>query len=256
MFGGDRSGCRKSKADVTRWRDTPISRSSTRRTIQLDKTVVPLHFPGHTILPPHLSLPLSSLLLVWTASWDPLSTTRSLPPRPYPSSPARSQKAQHNTTRYNASNTAPAPAPPAHDQVRWSAAPNTCQYVASRAAQSNPHAHAPPEIDHSPHVHPAAPSPQLPESFASYREKATQHGPLKSTPPQSSTISSASSSTAAPPQHPLGEIGGKSAKELGPIRIGKGEYADRSELPQRFHRTPWSTAEIEAIESGGASLYA
>ncbi|KAF2160325.1 hypothetical protein M409DRAFT_70497 [Zasmidium cellare ATCC 36951] len=117
----------------------------------------------------------------------------------------------------------------------------------------------PQKLDHSPHVHPAAPSPQLPESFASYREKATQHGPLKSTPPQSaptSTSSSAPSSSAAPPQHPLGEIGGRSAKELGPIRIAKGEYADRSELPKRFHRTPWSAAEIEAIESGGASMFA
>lgn len=53
----------------------------------------------------------------------------------------------------------------------------------------------------------------------------------------------------------MGEIGGKSAKELGPIRIGKGEFADRSELPKRFHPTPWTAAEIEAIESGGASMF-
>lgn len=35
-----------------------------------------------------------------------------------------------------------------------------------------------------------------------------------------------------------------------------GEYFDRSELPARFQRTKWTAAEIEAVETGGASLLA
>lgn len=34
-----------------------------------------------------------------------------------------------------------------------------------------------------------------------------------------------------------------------------GEYFDRDELPTRFRRTVMSSAEIEAIESGGASFW-
>lgn len=56
--------------------------------------------------------------------------------------------------------------------------------------------------------------------------------------------------------NPYGAIGGKSAKELGPIKPGKGEFLDRNELPARFHRTTWSQAEIDAVESGGASMFA
>jgi small subunit ribosomal protein YMR-31 len=33
-------------------------------------------------------------------------------------------------------------------------------------------------------------------------------------------------------------------------------FFDRSELPQRFQQLSWSQAEIEAIESGGASMFA
>lgn len=94
------------------------------------------------------------------------------------------------------------------------------------------------DVDHTPQVHPAAPSQSLPESFASYRQKAQQHGPLNKR-----TFSS-------------GAIGSQSGSALGPVQPGKGEVFDRSELPPRFKRLSWSEAEIEAIESGGASLFA
>ncbi|CZT17392.1 related to mitochondrial ribosomal protein [Ramularia collo-cygni] len=111
----------------------------------------------------------------------------------------------------------------------------------------------PQKIDHAPKVHPESPSSALPESFASYREQATQHGPLKGTQRQSSSSAPQQVSSV---QQPYGAIGGRSARELGPIKPGKGEFSDRSELPKRFQRTPWSLAEIEAIESGGASMFA
>ncbi|OJD33544.1 ribosomal protein mitochondrial [Diplodia corticola] len=99
--------------------------------------------------------------------------------------------------------------------------------------------HNPPaNIDHTPRAHPAAPSQSLPESFASYRQKAQQHGPLNKR-----TFSS-------------GSIGSQPGSALGSVNPGKGEYFDRSELPPRFGRLSWSAAEIEAIESGGASLVA
>jgi small subunit ribosomal protein YMR-31 len=100
------------------------------------------------------------------------------------------------------------------------------------------------EVDHTPHVHPAAPTDSLPESFASYRKKAQQHGPLN--PGQRSNYS----------QIVGGAIGGKPGTSLGRVEAGKGEYFDRSELPARFQRLSWTAAEIEAIESGGASMFA
>lgn len=93
------------------------------------------------------------------------------------------------------------------------------------------------EIDHTPHAHPASPTHSLPESFASYRQKAQQHGPLNT-------------------QTHGGLIGGHSGASLGPVEPGKGMYFDRAELPQRFQRLAWTQAEIEAVESGGASLHA
>ncbi|KAF2018171.1 hypothetical protein BU24DRAFT_461131 [Aaosphaeria arxii CBS 175.79] len=95
----------------------------------------------------------------------------------------------------------------------------------------------PSQVDHTPHVHPASPSQSLPDSFASYRKKAQQHGPLN----QSSQYST---------------IGGRPGSQLGPVEAGKGLHFDRSELPQRFQRLAWTQAEIEAVESGGASTYA
>lgn len=43
--------------------------------------------------------------------------------------------------------------------------------------------------------------------------------------------------------------------ELGPIQPKQGEYFDRNELPKRFRRTPFTEAEMDAIQTGGASLY-
>ncbi|GAW15095.1 hypothetical protein EKO27_g7142 [Xylaria grammica] len=96
----------------------------------------------------------------------------------------------------------------------------------------------PSNIDHTPHPHPASPTGSLPAnfghthtSFSSYRDSAQQHGPLRKS---------------------LGSI---PASRLGPITAPKGQYFDRNELPERFRRTPISLAEIEAVESGGASLF-
>jgi small subunit ribosomal protein YMR-31 len=104
-------------------------------------------------------------------------------------------------------------------------------------------------VDHTPHVHPAAPTASLPDSFAAsfanYRSNAQQHGPLggQKGPPSAD-------STGA-----YGAIGGHSGHELGSIEPKKGEFFDISELPARFRRTPWTEEEIETITSGGASMH-
>lgn len=105
----------------------------------------------------------------------------------------------------------------------------------------------PTSVDHTPHPHPASPSHELPAgfasaqksssaSFSSYRQKAQQHGPLGR--------SSSGDGT-------LGSISGHS---LGPVTPAKGEFFDRNELPARFRRAPIDLAEIDAIETGGATL--
>ncbi|EMC97317.1 hypothetical protein BAUCODRAFT_68698 [Baudoinia panamericana UAMH 10762] len=99
--------------------------------------------------------------------------------------------------------------------------------------------HTPKQVDHTPHAHPASPTHELPESFASYRTRAQQHGPLG----------------AAQTAQPYGAIGGRPGRALGPVEPKKGEYWDRNELPKRFHRTRWTAAEMEALESGGASMF-
>jgi len=102
----------------------------------------------------------------------------------------------------------------------------------------------PSSVDHSPHAHPASPSHELPKdfssplkssstSFSSYRQQAQQHGPLGNTAKSS---------------------GGHSGHSLGPVAPAKGEYFDRNELPARFRRTPIDLTEIDAIETGGATL--
>ncbi|KAF1921746.1 hypothetical protein BDU57DRAFT_61050 [Ampelomyces quisqualis] len=102
----------------------------------------------------------------------------------------------------------------------------------------------PSKVDHTPHAHPASPSHALPESFASYRQKAQQHGPLN--PAMKNNYSTIVG----------GHIGGAPGTSLGRVEAAKGEYFDRSELPARFQRLSWTAAEMEAIESGGASLHA
>ena len=54
---------------------------------------------------------------------------------------------------------------------------------------------------------------------------------------------------------PYGGIGGSTARQLGSVKPKDGEFWDRNELPKRFRRTVYSEAEMEAIESGGASLF-
>ncbi|MCJ1364773.1 hypothetical protein MMC16_003890 [Acarospora aff. strigata] len=102
----------------------------------------------------------------------------------------------------------------------------------------------PKTLDHTPHVHPASPTETLPDSFASYRSKAQQHGPL-------THGSSSSSSSLA-----YGAIGGHAGSSLGSVTPPKGQYFDRNELPARFRRTPWTQDEMDAIETGGASMFA
>jgi small subunit ribosomal protein YMR-31 len=96
------------------------------------------------------------------------------------------------------------------------------------------------EIDHTPHPHPASPTHELPNSFKTYRKKAQQHGPLNATP--RALVG--------------GHIGGASGKNLGPIEAAKGFLFDRSELPPRFQQLPFTQAEMDMLESGGASQFA
>ncbi|KAK5163720.1 uncharacterized protein LTR77_010393 [Saxophila tyrrhenica] len=121
----------------------------------------------------------------------------------------------------------------------------------------------PKNIDHTPHAHPAAPNDSLPESFAQYRNRAIQHGPLGGQQQQTGQRAqqqqqqSSASSTVAPPSgmEPYGGIGGKSGKQLGDIQPAKGQFFDRDELPARFRRRPFSEAEMEAVDSAGASMW-
>ncbi|KAI2622624.1 hypothetical protein GGS21DRAFT_534651 [Xylaria nigripes] len=98
----------------------------------------------------------------------------------------------------------------------------------------------PSNIDHTPQPHPASPTGSLPANFgqgsvpttfSSYRVSAQQHGPLHKS------------------------LGSVPASKLGPVAAPVGQYFDRSELPERFRRMPLSAAEIEAVETGGATLY-
>ncbi|KAK2749642.1 hypothetical protein FQN57_005864 [Myotisia sp. PD_48] len=100
----------------------------------------------------------------------------------------------------------------------------------------------PASIDHTPQPHPASPTHRLPDSFVTYRAKAQQHGPLND-PSRPSAIA-------------YGAVGGNTGASLGSVQPKAGEFFDRSELPARFGRMPWSQAEIDAIETGGASMFA
>ncbi|KAL4779105.1 hypothetical protein BJX76DRAFT_362113 [Aspergillus varians] len=95
----------------------------------------------------------------------------------------------------------------------------------------------PQSIDHTPRAHPASPTGVLPNSFAAYRAKAQQHGPLGRA------------------SFTQGSIGRSPGASLGPVLPKQGEFFDRADLPPRFHRLPYTEAEIEAIETGGASLF-
>jgi small subunit ribosomal protein YMR-31 len=43
---------------------------------------------------------------------------------------------------------------------------------------------------------------------------------------------------------------------LGSVEPASGQYFDRSQLPPKFAKLPWTLAEMEAIESGGATTVA
>ncbi|KAH8150702.1 uncharacterized protein LAJ45_05398 [Morchella importuna] len=83
----------------------------------------------------------------------------------------------------------------------------------------------PQSIDHTPRPHPQAPTNKLPTSFAEYRQKAQQHGPLAY-----KTNTAARSS----------------------VQPSEGQAFDRSDLPERFWRLALSKEEMDVIESGGA----
>jgi len=102
----------------------------------------------------------------------------------------------------------------------------------------------PKSIDHMPTAHPASPNSSLPTSFAHYRSNAQQHGPLGG---QNSRLAAGSNF--------YGAIGGHSGHSLGAVEAPQGTFFDRSELPKRFGRMVWTQAEIEAVETGGASLW-
>jgi len=106
-------------------------------------------------------------------------------------------------------------------------------------------------VDHSPQPHPASPTQSLPSSFTSgegashasfstYRDHAQQFGPLRKTIKNFEERG----------------VGGTTGAELGRVEAPKGMYFDRNELPARFRRSPLSVAEIEAIETGGAAMFA
>lgn len=51
-----------------------------------------------------------------------------------------------------------------------------------------------------------------------------------------------------------GGIGGMSGRALGKVEPAEGEYFDRDQLPARFRRSLFSQDEIDAIETGGATM--
>jgi small subunit ribosomal protein YMR-31 len=166
--------------------------------------------------------------------------------------PPQIQIQLHPHHRQDARNQSPPQAHP-HDQIhRPPLSPQAYAHPSNptQTPQDRTQKLTPPstEIDHTPQVHPASPSESLPESFASYRQKASQHGPMMRS--NNSGASQAPSVSQA-----LGGIGGSTARQLGSVQPKEGEFWDRNELPVRFRRTVYSDAEMEAIESGGASLF-
>ena len=73
------------------------------------------------------------------------------------------------------------------------------------------------------------------DSFAAYRARAYQHGPLHQASLMRRFVNSGSST---------------SQKSVNPSR----EYIDRMDFSSQPHHLPYTEAEIDAIESGGATL--
>ncbi|KAL8662194.1 MAG: hypothetical protein Q9202_004950 [Teloschistes flavicans] len=132
------------------------------------------------------------------------------------------------------------------------------------ASSSNQAAAAAAE-EEPPSPHPASPTHDLPESFASYRSNAQQHGPLArqsqsapssafSSSPSSQQSSRPASQSPVPASRAYGRIGGHSGHSLGRVEPGEGMVMDKSELPKRFQGLAWTEEEIEGVELGGANL--
>jgi small subunit ribosomal protein YMR-31 len=179
------------------------------------------------------------------------------------------QQQKRRSQSYRSSNTTTLPHPP----VYCTATPSPTTMFRPTARQLAQHRtplikfigkrSAPASVDHTPHVHPASEQAALPdsfaESFAKYRSRAQQHGPLKT---QTSSYSSSASQTKMSAgiggvggSQTYGAIGGASGASLGSIKPSDGEYFDRSELPKRFRRMTWTESEIEAVDSAGASMW-
>ncbi|KFY45316.1 hypothetical protein V495_03044 [Pseudogymnoascus sp. VKM F-4514 (FW-929)] len=113
----------------------------------------------------------------------------------------------------------------------------------------------PASVDHTPHVHPASPSSALPgqgsPSFSAYRQHAQQHGPLGRNIRTDSSVGSVPGRRNIRTDSSVGSVPGR---DFGPVAAAQGEFFDRSELPARFRRNPYTEAEIEAIETGGATM--
>jgi len=120
-----------------------------------------------------------------------------------------------------------------------------CTATQWKGTTTNSKPFSPGSIDHTPKAHPASPTHELPAdfssppkstSFSSYRQTAQQHGPLGRS--KTGEVS----------------IGAISGQSLGDVKPVKGEYFDRNELPARFRRSRIELSEIDAIETGGATL--
>jgi len=95
--------------------------------------------------------------------------------------------------------------------------------------------------------HPSAPS-ALPNSFAEYRIRAQQHGPLSAAGSAAAAVKAQAAAA--------GFVGHRAGRTLGPPlpTATSGLAFDRNDLPARFHRPRVAFEEIEAVETGGASL--
>ncbi|KAK9470415.1 uncharacterized protein V1510DRAFT_399460 [Dipodascopsis tothii] len=86
----------------------------------------------------------------------------------------------------------------------------------------------PENVDHSPKLHPQDPHKELPASFAQYRLRAIQHGPLAT---------------------------GGASFHSSSIAPADGEVFSRSQLPSRYRYIELDMDEIDTINSGGAAPY-
>ncbi|EON95687.1 putative ribosomal protein ymr-31 protein [Phaeoacremonium minimum UCRPA7] len=111
----------------------------------------------------------------------------------------------------------------------------------------------PSSVDHSPHPHPASPTHSLPENFAKHHEQASSHSSFSSYRDHAQQFGPLRKTIKSPAD---AGIGGTPGSDLGPVKPPQGIYFDRNELPARFRRTTITEAEIEALESGGATLFA